>query len=165
MSLVLCLITGVLLLATLSYFWNNIREFLNTTLRDLIEKAFGTEWGNKFAELVVWLDKGIVKIKKTAQSAYQSCMDWFMQKFLRTEVKYDNIRGTTTTKTTTILIQLDNGMGQETTITETNVNWHELPDNVRAEAIREKADIASVDVKEIVEKQYQSKQEKLIIVQ
>jgi len=138
-----------LVAAAFVYFWSKILAFLNGTVRDIIEKAFGEKWSAKFAKFLVWLDKRVVLVKQTVQSWY----DWFRQKFLRLETKYTNI-GETATKTTTILVELPTGEGQQTTIEE-KVDWEDLPDPVREDCILRKATSAEINEKDVIERQYQ----------
>lgn len=151
MSLIFTIVVLTLAVATFSYFWNRVLEFLNATVRDLIEKAFGKTWSDKFADLLIWLDKGAVLVKQTAEAAYE----WFRQKvpMMRTKYKIAPDRRTAI-KTTTVLVKLSPDTAQETTIEE-EVDWHKLPDSVREDAIRTKADSAVLDDMAVVDRQYQ----------
>lgn len=157
-TIVFVIAVGALAGATLWVFWNNIREFLETVVRDIVEKTFGKVRGDKFADLVIWLDNTVVHAKQISKHTVESSYKWFRQNFLKMNTEYKDIRTKKPVKVTTVLVALPSGVGQETSIEEP-ARWEDMPDDVRAKCIKEKATMATVDELEVIDRKYRERLE------
>lgn len=157
LSTLVCVIGGYFLIgATLWYFWNRLYEFLNTVVRDIIEKVFGTVWANRFADLVIWLDNTVSRAKRIVKNTAASLYRWFTGNVLKIETTYRDIRGTNPMQETIVIVGLPDGSGRQTTIRKP-VSCDEMSDDVRAKAIREGATTVVVNEMDVVGQQYKKR--------
>ena len=80
---------------TVVYFWNDIRQFLVTTVRDIIENEYGSENAETFVDFIIWLDKKVVHAKRILETGHRG----FKQKIKKLTTIYSDINETNAKKT------------------------------------------------------------------
>ena len=135
MILTILLIVGAA--ALLSGLWKFILAFLNGPVRDLLERIFGADKCKWYSNFLVWCDK-----KMTAPHRIIK-MQW--KKFKDTVVKVESKY----TKNTESIVRTAPASGKRVVVEET-VGWEYLPDSVRDEMIRQRANEAALDDRELV---------------
>ena len=131
--------------ALLAYFWNAIREFLNTTVRDFLERNLGVDHCTWFVDFLQWCDHKIAPIRGVVKEMWKK----FKDNVLHIESTYTKNPDGTYTKKTETIIRASSTTAKRQTVEET-VGWEYLPASVRDEMIARRAKQAELDVRELV---------------
>ncbi len=142
MLLAIIIIIGIA--AALIYFWAYILAFLQGTLRSLIGKCFGSNAENIFGDFLVWLDQKITPLKRVLDAGVR----FVKSQVLRMDSQYERIDASTYRKTETVYVNLGNGKCQRR-IVEEEIGRDQLPDEIRAEMIRQNTTQSKLDEKAV----------------
>ncbi|MDR0703362.1 MAG: hypothetical protein LBF88_00065 [Planctomycetaceae bacterium] len=140
--------------ASFTYFWHDIRDYLNGTFRDFIQKHFGMEWGQYLGKCLAWLDDGMVSARKGAKKF----VDWFRSRVITIDTTYKKIRPNKATCNRESYVKCDDGRILHR-IEEKEISYDELPQAIRHEMIRQKTTEAQIDNKKLIEKKIQERAE------
>lgn len=143
--MILTLIAVLGVAALLITFWNDIREFLNTVVRDFLEKIFGAGKCSWFVNFVQWCDHKITPIRRVVKMQWKK----FRDTILRVNSIYEkNDDGTYTKKTETIVRASPTTAKRQ--IVEETIGWEYLPAAVRDEMLARRTKQAELDERELV---------------
>ena len=131
--------------ALLISFWNSIREFLNTTIRDFLERHFGVDRSVWFVNFIRWCDHKITPVRGRVKEMWQK----FKDNILRIKSTYTKNADGTFTKNTETLVRASPTTAKRQIIEET-IRWEYLPASVRDEMIARRVRQAELDEKELV---------------
>ena len=150
--IVVSILAIVAVAALVSSLWCFILEFLNSTVRDFLERIFGADKCGWYVTFLQWADK------KTA-AAHRVVKDYW-RRFKDTIVKvksryHKNDDGTYAKKTETV-VRTAPASGRRVVVEET-VGWEYLPDSVRTEMVRLRTNDAELDDKAVVEERVRTR--------
>ncbi|MDR2441374.1 MAG: hypothetical protein LBE12_18590 [Planctomycetaceae bacterium] len=140
--------------AAFIYFWNYIRDYLNGTFRDFIQKHFGMELGEQLGMFLTWIDDRVVSVRTGAKKF----VNWFRSRVLKTDTTYKKISPNKATCNRESYVKCDDGRILHRT-EEQEISYDELPQAIRHEMIRQKTTEAQMDNKQLIEKKIQERAE------
>ena len=143
MILTILLIVGAA--ALLSGLWKFILAFLNGPVRDLLERIFGADKCKWYSNFLVWCDKQMTAPHRIIKMQWKK----FKDTVVKVESKYTKNADGTYTKNTESIVRTGPASGKRVVVEET-VGWKYLPDSVRDEMIRQRANEAALDDRELV---------------
>lgn len=141
--------------ALILYFWTKIVEFFSCTVIPWIRKNMGDTVADIIAEVIIFIDKGVVAVKKTAESVLSKFKEYWkkLHKYILKKVReyIVNDNGTYTLKET-VYIPCENDSKSAKVITQqSEVEWEHLPSEIRYERIQKNAQKMKLDDKKIME--------------
>ena len=140
-------ILAIVAAATLvSSLWHYILDFLNTTVRDFLERLFGADKCGWYVEFLQWTDKKMAATHRVVKDYWRR----FKSTIVKVKSRYHKNNGGTYTKQTETIVRTTPTSGKRVVVEET-VGWEYLPDNVRAEMVRQRTNDAELDDKAVVE--------------
>ena len=150
-------ITGLLLGGFLvGKFWRHVFEFLNGTIRDLLEKLIGERRCQWYVRLLEWLDDKVCATTRTVKNWWRR----FKQNVLRIRSTYV-IKGDTGKKNTEVIIATSDTKARRI-VTEETISRHDIPSAARHEMIRQRKHSAVVDEKEVAHQKLNQKLEAMV---
>lgn len=133
-------IAALIALGLIAYFWNQIREFVLTTICPRLEPKHG----EMVRDFILMLDKPMTAIRRAVKEGWKH----FKEKVLHCQTTYTKVTSSTATKTTEAIVS-SNGQYKKIT-TEETVAWEDLPASVRHEQIKTGERTSRVDDREVI---------------
>lgn len=132
--------------AALVYFWNYIVDFFQTVIIPWFRNVFGDIPANILASIVKFCDKVISWTRRQIKHAWK----WFQTKVLGMKTEYTKVSSSEVKGKTTTYVQGEDGKVIRTIKTE-QLDWDDVPDNVREQYIANNRNSFTVDDKNVLE--------------
>ncbi len=126
--------------------WKYILAFLNGPVRDLLERIFGAERCGWYVKFLQWADRQATAVNRFIKMYWRK----FRDTILKVQSKYvKNEDGTYTKRTESLVREKSEAKTCRRVVTEETVGWEYLPDEVRAEMMRQRTNEAVLDDREV----------------
>lgn len=127
--------------------WKYILAFLNGPVRDLLERIFGAGRCAWYVKFLQWADRQLTAVDRFIKMYWRK----FRDTILKVQSKYvKNEDGTYTKRTESIIRENPETKACRRVVTEEAVGWEYLPDEVRAEMMRQRTEEAVLDDRAVV---------------
>lgn len=139
-------------------FWTYIKDyFLNGALRDLMERIFGADNIDWYVRFVNWVDDLVTAAIRVVDEWYKR----FKCNVLKVNSTYtpSGTNGNYINRRESI-VAIDSENARRV-ITEEIIPWHMIPKPARNEMIRQRAESASLDEREVVCRRFEEKKKKI----
>ena len=147
MILTILAISGIVTILV-TKFWKYILAFLNGPVRDLLERLFGAKRCEWYVKFLQWADRQVAATSRFIKMYWRK----FKDTVIRIKSKYTkNPDGTYTKRTESLIREKPEEMTARRVVTEETVNWEYLPDEVRAEMMRQRTNEAMMDDRVVVD--------------
>ena len=144
--MILTILSVVAVAVILSSFWKFILNFLNDSVRNLLEKIFGAEHCKWYVDFLTWADGKMAAANRVVKMQWKK----FKEHILKVKSNYVKNDDGTYTKTSESIVRSSPTSGRRIVVEET-VGWAYLPNSVRAEMLRLRTKEAELDDKAVVE--------------
>ena len=144
--MVLTILAVVAIAALVVTFWRYILEFLNTTVRDFLNKYIGEDKCRWYVDFLLWADEKITASNRVIK-------DWwhkFKDTVIKVQSRYHKNEDGTYTKQTESIVRVSPTSGKRVVVEET-VGWEYLPRTVREEMVRLRTRDAELDDRAVTE--------------
>ena len=128
----------------LAWYWPYVCDFIQTHVVSAIRKSLGDICADRLLKLLVFVDKGMCLTKRVLVSAFRL----FRSVLIRMTTTFFKKTPTTVVKTTETIHRKDEKTGTRTVERE-EVNWEDVPSDVRREFVVNGQDEVEVDDREI----------------
>ncbi len=152
--MILAILTIVAVAALVSGFWKFILDFLNGPVRNLLESIFGAKRCKWYVDFLAWADKKMTVPHRIIKMQWKK----FQENVLRVKSHYVQNKDGTYTKTSESIVRSSPTSGRRVVVEET-VGWEYLPDDVRAEMVRQRTKEAELDDKAVAEEKFRMRAE------
>ena len=144
--IVVSILAIVAVAALVSSLWRHILDFLNSTVRDFLERLFGADKCGWYVDFLQWADKKMAASHRVVKDYWQR----FKDTIVKVKSRYHKNDDGTYTKQTETVVRTAPTSGKRVVVEE-SVGWEYLPDNVRSEMVRLRTNDAELDDKAVVE--------------
>ncbi|MCY2924097.1 MAG: hypothetical protein NT031_01420, partial [Planctomycetota bacterium] len=122
--------------------WPYIVDLFTSRIIPWIEERLGETWASPLRALLAWVDGEISPVRALLRRGYTV----LKERILGIKAEYVKTSSTTCQQRTTTHIRLDNGKVARQ-VEETEVNWDDLPKDIRREIMEQQAKKATSRVK------------------
>jgi hypothetical protein len=136
--------TAVVGFLTGAYFWPYIADAFAQTVIPFVRRHLGDPVANLLVTLITWIDRPMGFLHNTVQEAWR----FFKQKVIRIKRIFVKTSPTEVKEKTEVWVSNGKPFQQ---VLERELQWHEVPQEIRDEMIRNGLDTAEIDMKKSVE--------------
>ena len=122
--------------------WKYILAFLNGPVRDLLERIFGAGRCAWYVKFLQWADRQLTAVDRFIKMYWRKVRDTIL-KVRSKYIKNDN--GTYTKRTESVVRESPETTTCRRVVTEETVDWAYLPNEVRAEMMRQRTNEGVLD--------------------
>lgn len=138
--------------AILISFWPKILEFFDGPVRNWVEGLLGADKCGWYTKFLSWLDNKMCVVRRNVKMFWKKFKDTVISIKSRYVKKSDG----TYSKSTETIIRKNQTTAKRVVVEET-VEWEYLPNSVREEMIRRRANEAELDDRALVEEKYRER--------